>query len=262
MPIPDPTRPQAPRRLHRWAALTARLLALLLGIPGVALVWVGGQIVGLGDTWYYLLAGIGLLAGAGLQLWGRFVWGAAVFGLVALGTLGWSFAEIAGKGFLPAWGVDLAGRAGLLTGIIGLNLFVLLMGLVRPPRWVRPAALAGLAGGIALVAGLIAVYWERPVSPTGAGASAAAFEGHNTAGEWAHYGGSLLGAAHTPAAQITPANTAGLTEVWRFQTGDLPPGDRVYFSAQNTPIYAGGRLFVCSPSNLVFALDPATGQEI
>ncbi|MFN4099304.1 MAG: PQQ-binding-like beta-propeller repeat protein [Pararhodobacter sp.] len=261
MPTPKSRRP-APPLLHRWAALIARVLAIVLGVLGAALVWVGGQIVGLGDTWYYLLAGIGLLIGAGLQLWGRFVWGAVLFGLVVLGTLGWSFFEIAGKGFLPSWGVDLAGRAGLLTGFVGLNIFVVLMGMVRPPRWVRPAAVVGLVGGIAAVVGLIAAFWERPTTPTGAGASAAAFEGHNSAGEWAHYGGSLLGAAHTPATQITPANTGDLAEAWRFQTGDMPPNDRVYFSAQNTPIYVEGRLFVCSPSNIVFALDPATGQEI
>lgn len=265
MPVPDKPpflRTESRLRLRPWAAIVVRLLALVLGLPGLVLVWLGAQILWAGDTWYYLLAGLGLILGAALQVLGRFATGAGVFVLVLVGTLGWSMAEIAGKGFLPFWGVDLAGRAGLLAALVGLNLLVVLLGLAPRPRWARPVALGGFAAGLLVALVPVALFWERPQSPSGAGVTAGAFSGHNGADEWTHYGGSPLGAAHTPAAQITPANVAGLTEIWRFQTGDLPPSDRVYFSAQNTPIYAGGLLYACSPSNRVFALDPATGAEV
>ena len=37
---------------------------------------------------------------------------------------------------------------------------------------------------------------------------------------------------------------------------------QVFYSSQNTPIKVGDFLYTCTPSNQVFALDPATGDAL
>ncbi|MGA0601053.1 pyrroloquinoline quinone-dependent dehydrogenase [Caulobacter sp. KR2-114] len=81
---------------------------------------------------------------------------------------------------------------------------------------------------------------------------------------WPYYGGDQGGQRFSTAAQITPANVRGLKIAWRFSTGDVASkGAALHHSAfENTPIMAGGRLYVCSPFNEVSALDPGTGRAL
>lgn len=249
--------------LEPWARVVTLGIASVLTAIGLGTLWLGIDIVRLGGGWYYALTGAGLILGGLLQITNRNWGGGVVFLLVLAGTLVWSMMEIAGKGFMPAWGIDLAGRAGLLTALVGLNILILLLG-TRPEArldWFRPVGLGVFGAGVLAVGGLFAWHWERVQAPSPADPVAAVTGGgHNGAGDWSAFGGSPLGARYTPAAAITPANVGGLTEAWRQQTGDLTPNNRVFFSAQNTPIYAAGRLYACSSSNRVYAMDPATGE--
>ena len=79
---------------------------------------------------------------------------------------------------------------------------------------------------------------------------------------WGYYGGDAGGQRYSPARQINLANVGRLAEAWRFSTGDLATkgGAMHHASFENTPILAGGRLYVCSPFNEVSALDPGTGR--
>ena len=79
---------------------------------------------------------------------------------------------------------------------------------------------------------------------------------------WAYYGGDAGGQRYSTARQITPANVATLKPAWTYVTGDLASkGAAIKRSAfENTPVLAGGRLYVCSPFNEVSALDPDTGR--
>ncbi|QUD88820.1 pyrroloquinoline quinone-dependent dehydrogenase [Phenylobacterium montanum] len=82
--------------------------------------------------------------------------------------------------------------------------------------------------------------------------------------DWPVYGGDQGGQRFSPARQITPQNVAALKPAWRFSTGDLVShaADIGHSAFENTPIMAGGRVYVCSPFNEVFAVDPGTGQRI
>jgi quinoprotein glucose dehydrogenase len=82
-------------------------------------------------------------------------------------------------------------------------------------------------------------------------------------GEWHQYGRTPLGQRWSPLDQITPANVAGLTEAWRFQTGDIKQKDDVGETTyQVTPLKIGNRLFLCTPHNWAIALDATTGKQI
>ena len=82
--------------------------------------------------------------------------------------------------------------------------------------------------------------------------------------DWPFYGGDQGGQRYSGTAQITPQNVAALTVAWTYSTGDVASkGPALKHSAfENTPIMAGGRLYVCSPFNEVSALDPGTGKEL
>jgi quinoprotein glucose dehydrogenase len=79
---------------------------------------------------------------------------------------------------------------------------------------------------------------------------------------WPYYGGDAGGQRYSPARQITLANVARLEPAWRFTTGDVASKGAAmrHASFENTPILAGGRLYICSPFNEVSAVDPGTGR--
>jgi len=82
--------------------------------------------------------------------------------------------------------------------------------------------------------------------------------------DWPFYGGDAGGQRFSSAGQITPANVRGLKVAWTYSTGELARHGKQlrHASFENTPILAGGRLYVCSQFNAVSALDPATGKAI
>lgn len=84
------------------------------------------------------------------------------------------------------------------------------------------------------------------------------------ASDWTAYGGDEGGMRHSAAAEITAENVGGLVQVWTYRTGHMSaPHDilrRTKFQA--TPILVEEKLVLCSPFNVVIALDPATGKEL
>lgn len=84
------------------------------------------------------------------------------------------------------------------------------------------------------------------------------------ASEWTAYGGDQGGMRYSTSAEITSENVGDLVPVWTYRTGHMSaPHDvlrRTKFQA--TPILVEEKLVLCSPFNVVIALDPATGTEL
>lgn len=80
--------------------------------------------------------------------------------------------------------------------------------------------------------------------------------------QWSHYGGSQHGLQYSSLSQITRKNVGELRELWRFRTGELGERAQRPFAFQANPIHVRGRLYLATGSAIVFALDPASGQEI
>ncbi|MFL6618757.1 MAG: PQQ-binding-like beta-propeller repeat protein, partial [Povalibacter sp.] len=80
---------------------------------------------------------------------------------------------------------------------------------------------------------------------------------------WSAYGGDPGGNRFSEATQINRANVDQLQIAWTYRTGELGAGfarlDKMSFEA--TPILASGSLFLSTPTNIVIALDPASGKE-
>ena len=253
-------------RAWRWLLLFCMTVA---GALGALIAGLGIRIVLLGGTLYYVLAGTLLLAG-GVLAWFRretaAVW--LVLAAVAL-TLAWSLLEIHGKGWMPAWGFDLAARMGVLTAL-AVGAAVALLFWRTPPghRW-RKVCAAGLALALVAAALPVALMWERVQGPAAGHALAATdpdqpgTQEGAAAGEWTAFGGTNRGLRYSTLAQIHLGNVDGLQEAWTFRTDDHTPAEgRVFYSSQNTPLKVGDYLYTCTASSQVFALDPATGEAL
>jgi quinoprotein glucose dehydrogenase len=82
--------------------------------------------------------------------------------------------------------------------------------------------------------------------------------------DWPFYGGDAGGQRYSTAAQITPANVRELAPAWTYATGEAVRNAKnlKHASFENTPILAGGRLYICSQFDAVSAVDPGTGKEL
>ncbi|SEM18098.1 quinoprotein glucose dehydrogenase [Pseudoxanthomonas sp. GM95] len=99
-----------------------------------------------------------------------------------------------------------------------------------------------------------------------AGVAMAFLAGSGWAGEgdWAHYGGAPGGGQYSPLTQVTPGNVGRLKVAWSFHTGEqgagLPDPERRRFEAN--PLVVDGRMYLTTGTDIVFALDAATGIKL
>ncbi|MGX9777256.1 membrane-bound PQQ-dependent dehydrogenase, glucose/quinate/shikimate family [Janthinobacterium aestuarii] len=233
---------------------------------GLALLGGGIWLASLGGSWYYLLAGIGMLVAGALVFQGkRSAQPFMAFLLIA--TLIWSVIEVKFDWWqlLPRLDIWFAAAVWLLLPFVN--------------RRLAPAAAAkqGQAGKTALsaavaltvIAGVIALFQDyhdlhgdvpaENMAATATGDFAPGVE-HN---DWSAYGRSGYGDRYAPAAQITPANISGLKEAWTYHTGDFKgPNDPGEIANEVTPLKVNDMLYLCTPHNIVIALNPDTGKEI
>lgn len=227
------------------------LHAALLGLIGAALCWFGVQLLWLGGSGYYAVAGIALLCSAVLLL-RRDRRGYWLYVLLCLATLGWAWWEV---GAHP-WGLmaRTAAPLVLLVPLSGVALWLKPMSR-QPGKPLAPALVA--LGALALLTG--GWMWVREPVPS-AGHGQVAFAPVEK-GDWPSYGGGWKGDRHSPLAQITAANVGSLTRAWTFRTGGIDDlGNNSRFTS--TPLAIDGVLYLCDPRNRIFAVDGATGREV
>lgn len=82
-------------------------------------------------------------------------------------------------------------------------------------------------------------------------------------GDWPTYGGDEFGQRYSALAEINRENVTELEVAWTYHTGELGEGfaraDKLAFEA--TPILIADTLYLSTPTNIVIALDSATGRE-
>ncbi len=229
-----------------WAAIGGGLVALV----GAVILGGGAWLIFLDGSPYYMLVGAAILA-AGVMLVRRHPAAGLVYAVVLLVTLFWALWE-GGFAFWP-----LVPR---LFAPAVLGLFILLVIPVAPKGPLRNQS--GLAVG-ALSAVCLAVLglavpatftWgqaEAPAQVTGAAPPA------ETVSDWRYYGRDPGGARYAPVDQINRENVEDLKVAWTFRTGERPNRGS---QDQNTPLQVGDTVYVCTPTNVVIALDADTGK--
>lgn len=245
-------------RPGRAAGVATAILALLIALLGLWLLGFGAWLAGLGGSLYYVIAGAALLLSAFL-LFRRSAAALWVYAALLLGTVIWAIAEV---GF-DFW--QLAPRGDLLVPIGILLLLPWFARALAPPvRLTRGAGMA-LAGTLLLSAIVFLVALPRnPHDMPGTLPDRAGGPVYFAAakGDWPDYAGTWAGLKWSPLAQITAANVNHLQIAWHIHAGDTKrPGDPVEITYEVTPIKIGDYLYLCTPHDIVMALDPVTGAE-
>ena len=236
------------------------LIGAIFALIGLAIAGGGAWLVALGGTWYYLIAGIALIA-TGLLLIQREPAALWLYAALLVSTMAWALWEV---GF-DFWA--LAPRGDILA-ILGILL--VLPWVVRrlgAGRWPGPAwpllAALGLAVVVAGTAAFQDPHDQDGRLPGARTQVSAGLYGRVPQQDWNSYGRSWRGDRWSPINQITPANASRLGKAWEFHTGDLErPGDPDEFTYEVTPIKVGKLVYLCSPHDIVFALDAESGQEV
>lgn len=227
---------------------------LFTTLTGLYLLGGGAWLVSLGGSAYYVVAGVVLLAVA-WALYMRRPLALGLYALLLVATAIWSVWE-SGTDF---WA--LAPRSGVLV-VFGVWLLLLV-------SWRLPGRLrlgVGLLVASLMIWAGVLVYaaFNDPQTVGGSFGAAAALPAQDREGtpsaDWPAYGRTQEGTRYSPLQQITTKNAKDLTVAWTFRTGDVKgPKDPAEITNEVTPIKIGSLLYLCSPHQQLFALDPATG---
>ncbi|CAN5353336.1 membrane-bound PQQ-dependent dehydrogenase, glucose/quinate/shikimate family [soil metagenome] len=246
-----------PKGAAEWAV---GALGVILALIGLTLLIGGGMLIAAGGSWYYGLAGLGLIA-SGVLIFRQDIRGAWTYLAVFVLTVLWALWEVG----LDGWG--LVPR--VIAPAVLLALVIAALPVLKHGRDGRKWALGGAVAFVVL-AGLSSVVVAQtnafkvdgplpgigPVNSSDPDAIA-------VGADWPAYGGSYHAQRYSALNQITPANVGKLERVWSFHTGDLPgdrPGAQNKYASENTPLKIGDTLYACTGKNIVVAVNAATGQ--
>ncbi|WP_309090361.1 membrane-bound PQQ-dependent dehydrogenase, glucose/quinate/shikimate family [Phenylobacterium sp.] len=222
-----------------------------VGLVGLAILAGGVQLAMLGGSPYYLAAGVAIVATAGLLVLRRPLAG-LVYAALLVATLVWAFWE-SGFQFWP-----------LLPRLFApavLGLIVALTLLATPKGRPRGRALLAvlLASGVtlAVLGAAIPGTFSQGQAKT---AKAPLFQPLPAAGgsDWRYYGRDPGGQRYAPFDQINAGNVKALKVAWTVRTGAKPMRGS---EDQNTPLQVGDTVYLCTPTNVVIAVDADTGRE-
>ncbi|HVJ03745.1 MAG TPA: PQQ-binding-like beta-propeller repeat protein, partial [Sphingomonas sp.] len=257
---PSPDEPIAAPHRRRWGSWLSMLIGGLVALIGLVLVVGGAWLAVLGGSLYYVVTGIAMAAAGVLLIRGRMTGGWIYLGIVVLSMV-WAWWEVGAN----AWAQvpRVIAPVVLLLGVI-LTMATLSR---RADRW--RLALVGVVAALLVTTIDFWVAAANQPDPVLAALPAAGTRGmadpsgQNVGADWPAYGGTVSARRYSPLTQINAENVGKLRRAWTIHTGDLPSSAQIRntYGAENTPLKVGDTLYLCTPKNIMIALDPATGKE-
>ncbi|NHN36532.1 membrane-bound PQQ-dependent dehydrogenase, glucose/quinate/shikimate family [Pseudomaricurvus alcaniphilus] len=238
----------------RYSTYAIGFISVLLGIT----MTIGGfQLLRLGGSAYYLLAGVGIML-AGTLVMRRLVEGLWLYIAIFLATCLWAVWEV-GFAYWPLFARVTAPLA---------ILFLLL--LIAPalaghrstepaiaPRTSLIASLSTLTTLLLFVAGGFLQHGVILASDRDPLTLASASSDGSTISEWRHAGRTAAGTRFVPYTEITIDNVKDLKVAWTLRAGDMQGEGAVY---QATPLQIDDSLYTCTPNNKILAIDAESGK--
>ncbi len=251
----------------------------VFGLIGLVLLLGGGYLASLGGSWYYIFAGLAMLAIAillkkrpTLALW--------LYAALLVVTIVWSLWEVS----TDFWA--LAPRLDILT-LLGIWLWLPKITRHVTPyvthannplvnrqssnnkfldeSWLKPVrhTLGLVILSIFALMGYSIFHDPQEINGTitRAQPTPKALAGIADS-DWTDYGRTPEGTRYSPLTQINDSNVKNLKEAWAFRTGDFKTeNDSGETTNQVTPIKVGNDLFICTAHQFLIDIDPVTGKQ-
>lgn len=229
-----------------------RVLAALLGavmvIISLPLLWKGGELISVGGSWYYAIAGF-VLALVGILIAANRKVGAFVYIALFAATVVWAIGE-AGLRFWP-----MVPRLG---GPLFLLLLVCLIAPYLGARSSRKGWFTGAAAVIASFAGAVVTAFQPQGVVQKEFTPVAGKPAHAQSSDSQYYGRTPSGTRHAPLSEITPENVSKLKLAFTYNTGVKAVKVQ---EDQNTPVIVGDTAYICTPNNEIHAFSTSTGEQ-
>ncbi|MBO9622895.1 MAG: membrane-bound PQQ-dependent dehydrogenase, glucose/quinate/shikimate family [Sphingomonas sp.] len=245
---------------RRWGSWLAIVIGGIVAVIGLVLALGGAWLAALGGSLYYLVTGVAMVAAGALLVRGRI-------------TGGWIYVVIVVLSMVWAWWEVGANAWAQVPRVIAP--VVLLLGVILAMATLSPRADRWRLAVIGIIAALLVTtvdFWvaaanqPNPVLaalPAAGTRGMADPSGQNVGADWPSYGGTVSARRYSALTQINAENVGKLRRAWTIHTGDLPSSAQIRntYGAENTPLKIGDTLYLCTPKNIMIALDPATGKE-
>ncbi len=244
--------------IGRMARGWLSVLGMIILAAGLFFSIGGGNLILLGGSFYFLIAGIALLASGFLIARGK-TSGAVLFGAVFLLTIIWAVWEV-GLAFWPLLSRLLA--MGVGASAVAFSYPLLRRADGHPPAY-RTFFAVGAILMVASASGFAGMFVPHPtVAFAGAASALTPVDPANEQKNWEAYGNTPGGSRFVALNQITRDNVGKLEVAWTYRTDDMAvSADGSGAEDQDTPLQVGDTVFICTPHNNVIALDADTGRE-
>lgn len=236
-----------------------RVTSIVMAILGIALLYMGAQLVVAGGSPAYAVIAVGVLVTAvliflkrksALTLYALMMWGILIWIIYEVGFDKWQWIPrgdlfaLLGLWLALPWVVRALNQAQTATDTRGFHPF-----------------LGGTVG--VMMAIVIAVMFYDPYPIQGQLGNPVTSRSTDVAGkDWVAYGGTNNGQRFSSLDQIKPDNVKKLSVAWEYHTGDLRDAekDASEYTFEATPLKVNNRVYVCTAHNEVHALNPQSGK--
>lgn len=238
-------------------SIVGAITIFILLLFGVLLLGGGIWLTTLGGSFYYVIAGLMLIA-SGILLYRRSMLSYLIYAALMLGTIIWSLWEVGSDFWALVPRLDLLGLLGLWMLIPAVTRGV--QQATKPSRMILASTLC-----IAILVMIYSIFNDpqeingeiKTPQPAQAKAIAGVAEA-----DWPAYGRTQAGQRYSPLTQINEKNVKDLQVAWTFNTGDLKTdNDSGETTNEVTPIKIGDNLYMCTTHQWLISMDPKTGKE-
>jgi membrane-bound PQQ-dependent dehydrogenase (glucose/quinate/shikimate family) len=224
-----------------------RVFPVLLGLIALPLILGGVQLVFLGGSFYYLLAGLVITASA-IKIWHGNPFGSKIYAGLMVATVAWALLES---------GTNLWALAPRILPLAVIGIWFLTPWFRRSlyqgnpsPLFSTTLSLAIPAGFLLLAVGVVISGVGYEINPM---AQRSGINTVNTRTDWPSYGNTVGGSRYSPIDQINTENVADLEVAWTYRTG-------FGGAFKATPLQVGDLLYVCTGGNVIIALNADSGE--
>lgn len=239
------------RKVYLW------LVAIILLVSGLFLTINGARLVSVGGSWYFVLMGLAQIISA-LLLFKQSIKGVWLYGFAYLATIIWALNEV-GLQFWP-----------LFSRLMVFGGFAMLVAFTYPTlaklktqnmHAGNGGYMVGITIAVLLCVSLGLMFKEHNVITNSVTLATNTLKSEDVLLDWQQYANTTKGTRFSGAEQINKNNIKNLEVAWTYRTGYIPYNSGSGPEDQNTPLQVGDSVYICTPTNVVIALDPDTGIQ-